>query len=107
VEGSVLGRCLPFDSGYCEGIEVMKVQMRCNYGSLQGGEEYEYQERGCDWYMVQGIFVPDCFVRPMAEEEPTWDYARERWNNLPVTRDEEYESYAQYINREMPPVARW
>jgi len=100
LEGSVLGRCLLVDSGYCEGIEVMKVQMRCNYGPLGRGEVYTSEADGPDWYQINGLFVYWSFVDALENLEPTRAY-------LPVTREEEHENYAQYINREMPPVACW
>lgn len=82
--------------------------MRCNYGNLKRGEVYECWWWGCDWYQINGIYVHDALVERLEHDpEPLWDYDKERWDNLPKSQDDEYESYAQYITREMPPVASW
>jgi len=80
--------------------------MQCNYGLLKKDEVYTIQDGGEDWFLVCGIFVYSHFVE-VVDDEPLWDYDKERWDNLPVCQEDQYESYAQYINRELPPVACW
>jgi hypothetical protein len=82
-------------------ITIMKVQLLCNYGNLEDRRVYEVQESGRDWDRINGVFVPSLLTVPISSDP---DQIEDWPETIPI---DGYESYAQYIDRELPPVACW